>query len=63
MTRTLLNAGAIFLLAISAAQAAGDPAAGKVKSVAAPHAMDQQAKAFRQILHWQAKVKINFSRH
>ncbi len=32
MTRTLLSAGAIFLLAISAAQAAGDPAAGKAKA-------------------------------
>ncbi len=34
MIRTLLGAGTIFLLAISAAQAAGDAAAGKAKSVA-----------------------------
>ena len=34
MTRTLLSAGMIFLLAMSAAQAAGDPAAGKAKAVA-----------------------------
>ncbi len=34
MTRTLLSAGTIFLLTICAAQAAGDPAAGKAKSVA-----------------------------
>ncbi len=34
MIRTLLSAGTIFLLAISAAQAAGgDPVAGKAKSV------------------------------
>lgn len=34
MTRMLLSAGMIFLLAMSAAQAAGDPAAGKAKAVA-----------------------------
>ena len=34
MIRTLLSAGMIFLLAMSAAQAAGDPAAGKAKAVA-----------------------------
>ena len=34
MIRTLLSAGTIFLLAMSAAQAAGDPAAGKAKAVA-----------------------------
>ncbi len=32
MTRTLLSAGAILLLVVGAAQAAGDPAAGKAKS-------------------------------
>jgi cytochrome c553 len=32
MTRMLLNAGLIVLFAIGAAQAAGDPAAGKVKA-------------------------------
>ena len=32
MIRMLLNAGMIVLLAIGAAQAAGDPAAGKVKA-------------------------------
>jgi cytochrome c553 len=32
MIRTLLSAGTIFLLAIAAAQAAGDAAAGKAKS-------------------------------
>lgn len=34
MTRTMLSVGAIFLLAIGAAQAAGDPAAGKTKAAA-----------------------------
>ena len=34
MIRTLLSAGTIFLLAMSAAQAAGDPVAGKAKAVA-----------------------------